>query len=107
MNRLPVDMRALALRVGLASASSMVLLMLGGCLATAPAMGGDKGVVSGSAAGGASDNTNTQLEKCSETLGTLAVAEDQNAPWYYQLRSNNLGSTVPVLRLMKQAGTMP
>lgn len=102
MIRRPVELRAAALRLGLAGASSVAVLMLGGCLATAPTMGGDKGVVSGSAAGGASDNSNTQLEKCSETLGTLAVAEDQNAPWYYQLRSNNLGSTVPVLRLMIQ-----
>ena len=98
----PSALPALVTRLGVATCVGAVSMTLGGCLATAPTLGGDKGVVSGSAAGGATDNNNTQLEKCSETLGTLAVAEDQTAPWYYQLRSNSLGSTVPVLRLMIQ-----
>lgn len=86
--------------LGLAGAASA--LLLGGCLATAPTMGENKGVVSGSASGGAAANENTQLEKCSETLGTIAVVENQGAPWYYELRNHRLGSTVPVLRLMIQ-----
>ena len=32
----------------------------------------------------------------------MGVEEDQAAPWYAQLRHYNLGSTVPVLRLMIQ-----
>ncbi len=91
-----------ASRITLGIAASAATVLLGGCLATAPTMGGDKGVVSGSASGGAAANENTQLEKCDEALGTIAVVENQNAPWYYQLRSHRLGSTVPVLRLMIQ-----
>jgi curli biogenesis system outer membrane secretion channel CsgG len=77
-------------------------LLLSGCLATAPTLGGNKGTVSGAAGGGTSEGENTALEKCSETLGTMALQEDVNAPWYYQLRSYQLGSTIPVLRLMIQ-----
>lgn len=89
-------------RITMSVAAAASALLLGGCLATAPTMGGDKGVVSGSASGGSAANENTQLEKCDETLGTIAVVENQNAPWYYQLRNHRLGSTVPVLRLMIQ-----
>lgn len=77
-------------------------LMLGGCMSTAPTMGENKGTVSGAAGGSTAQNNNTTLEKCTETLGTLAVQEDTNAPWYSQLRGYNLGSTIPVLRLMIQ-----
>ncbi len=35
-----------------------------------------KTVATGSAAGSATDNVNSQLEKCSASLGTLAIAED-------------------------------
>jgi Curli production assembly/transport component CsgG len=35
-------------------------------------------------------------------LVTLALVEDQQAPWFYQLRGRSLGSTIPVLRLMIQ-----
>lgn len=91
-----------ACRLAATIAAFSALLLLSGCLATAPTLGGDKGTVSGSASGSAADGGNTQLERCSETLGTMAVQEDQTASWYYQLRGNNLGSTVPVLRLMIQ-----
>jgi hypothetical protein len=76
--------------------------LLSGCLATAPTMGENKGTVSGAAGGASAENQNTQLEKCGETLGTMALQEDINAPWYAQLRGHNLGSTIPVLRLMIQ-----
>jgi hypothetical protein len=32
----------------------------------------------------------------------VALQEETNAPWYYELRRNQLGSTLPVLRLMIQ-----
>jgi hypothetical protein len=76
--------------------------LMSGCLATAPTLGENKGTVSGAAGGQAAEGQNTQLEKCAETLGTMAMQEDVNAPWYAQLRGHNLGSTVPVLRLMIQ-----
>ncbi len=77
-------------------------LLLSGCGSTAPSLGGNKGVVSGAAGGGTAEGNNSQLEKCGETLGTVALQEETNAPWYYELRRNQLGSTLPVLRLMIQ-----
>lgn len=82
--------------------TAAVLGLLVGCVATAPKMGENKGTVTGAAGGASAENANTALEKCDETLGTLAIEEDINAPWYAQLRSNQLGSTVPVLRMMVQ-----
>ena len=60
--------------------------------------------VSGSAAGGSSQGADTQLESCSQSLGTLAVHENQSEPWWahYYHRYPTLGSTVPLLRLMIQ-----
>lgn len=43
-----------------------------------------------------------QLEQCSETLGTLAVIEDRNASWYYQMQQYKVQSTVPLLRMLIQ-----
>ena len=77
-------------------------LALAGCVATAPKMGEDKGTVTGAAGGGTNEKANRALEKCTETLGTIALQEDTSAPWFLQLRGNNLGSTIPVLRLMVQ-----
>lgn len=77
-------------------------LLLAGCLATAPKMGEDKGTVSGAAGGAQAENNNSQLERCDETLGTIALQEDTQAPWWFQLREHQLGSTIPVLRLMVQ-----
>ena len=86
--------------LALATAASVALLT--GCLATAPTMGDNKGTVSGSAGGATTNNANSAIEKCDQTLGTLAMQEDVNAPWYLELRNYQLGSTLPVLRLMIQ-----
>lgn len=94
-----------SLRTGAAlQRSALVLapLFLAGCLATAPKMGEDKGTVSGAAGGAQAEGANTQLERCDETLGTVALYEDTNAPWWSQLRERQLGSTLPVIRLMIQ-----
>lgn len=82
-------------------AMGVTLTLLSAC-STMPSMGGNKGVVSGAASGGASEGENSGLEHCPETLGTMSIDEDTNAPWYYELRNHQLGSTVPVLRLMIQ-----
>jgi len=79
-----------------------VAAMLPGCLATAPSMGGGNTTVSGAAGGGTAEGNKSNLERCDESLGTLAMEEDTNAPWYAQLRGYQLGSTIPVLRLMIQ-----
>jgi hypothetical protein len=83
--------------LGLAAAAA-----LSGCLATTPTMGENKGTVSGAAGGAASEGGNAALEHCDDTLGTMALQEDTSAPWYAQLRGYQLGSTIPVLRLMMQ-----
>ena len=64
--------------------------------------GGSKGAVTGAAGGANSEGANSALERCDQALGTIGVVEDQNAPWYHQLQSYKLGSTVPVLRMMIQ-----
>ncbi len=71
-------------------------------MATTPTLGENKGTVSGAAGGTQAEGRNDKLEKCEESLGTMALYEDQNAPWWYQLRERQLGSTIPVLRLMIQ-----
>jgi curli biogenesis system outer membrane secretion channel CsgG len=59
--------------------------------------------VTGSAGGETSQGATSQLQHCDQSLGTLAVVEDQTAPWYYQLtREYQLTSTVPLIRLLVQ-----
>ena len=88
-----------------AMAIGVALIMLAGCAATTPQLGGASGQTATGAVGGAtSQNANSQLERCSEPMGTLAVHEDQTADWwrYYYSHYPQLGSTVPVLRMMIQ-----
>lgn len=75
-----------------------------GCAGTSPTLGGGQGgtVVTGSAGGATSTGANPQLETCAEPLGTVALDEDVNAPWYHSLQQYRLGSTTPLLRLMIQ-----
>lgn len=69
-------------------------LLLQGC-ASGPSVGGS---AAGSTASGGGN-----IERCDRSLGTLAIVEDQNEPWYRQLRNEyKLESTVPLLRLMVQ-----
>lgn len=42
------------------------------------------------------------LEKCDETLGTLAVVEDRNANWWHTMQQYKVQSTVPLLRMLIQ-----
>ena len=80
----------------------VVALIVAGCAGTTPSLGGGGTVATGSAGGSESQDASSMLEKCDESLGTLAVVEDQTAPWYYTLSQYKLGSTVPVLRIMIQ-----
>jgi hypothetical protein len=62
-----------------------------------------KTVATGSAGGSNSQNANNKLEHCDATLGTMAVVEDTNAPWYGMLTGQyHLGATTPVLKLLIQ-----
>jgi len=80
----------------------LALFGLGGCAGTTPTLGGAQSPVTGSAGGATAQGASSQLERCDESLGTLAVVEDQGAAWYGHLSQYKLGSTVPVLRLMVQ-----
>jgi curli biogenesis system outer membrane secretion channel CsgG len=86
-------------------AAIAVLMMITGCSGTMPQMGGGSGyTATGGVGGQTAHDRNSQLENCTETLGTLAVYEDQTLDWwhYYYRRYPNLGSTLPVLRMIIQ-----
>ena len=63
--------------------------------AVALALGAANAVAQSQTAGGT-------LEKCSQTLGTLAVVEDRNAGWYREMQQYQVQSTVPLLRVLIQ-----
>ncbi|PUE11899.1 peptidoglycan-binding protein [Limnohabitans sp. T6-5] len=60
-------------------------------------------VATGAAGGDASTNANTQLEKCSEPLGTLSLVENQQSEWFSVLTGQyKLPPTSNLLRLLVQ-----
>lgn len=80
-------------------------LALAGCSGTMPTLGGASDMSATGGAGGAnSQGANTQLEHCATSFGTLAVDEDRTTNWWYTFtnRYPQLGSTIPVLRMMIQ-----
>jgi curli biogenesis system outer membrane secretion channel CsgG len=81
----------------------VVTLGLLECGAIEPVLGGSNTTATGAAGGASAEGASNQLERCNESLGTVAVVEDQGAQWYGYLHSQyKLGSTVPVLRMMIQ-----
>lgn len=79
--------------------------LLAGCQGTTPSIGssGARTVATGAAGGATAENASDQLERCTETLGTLAVEENRGDPWYSVFRQRfQLESTVPTLRLLIQ-----
>jgi len=77
-------------------------LALSGCSQMTMGSAGAKSAATGSAGGAYTENANSQLERCMEPLGTLAVNEDHTANWYSWLGRYGLQSTIPVLRLLAQ-----
>lgn len=74
-------------------------VLLAGCVTT----GTNSTAISGSAGGGSSINANSSLERCSETLGTLAVDDGRAADWYGPFGSaTRVTSIDPLLRLAVQ-----
>ena len=84
------------------SVALVIALGLAECGATEPVLGGSSTTATGGAGGATSEGASSQLERCDESFGTMAVVEDQGAPWYGNLAQYKLGSTVPVLRMMVQ-----
>jgi len=86
-------------------AAAGAALLLSGCETTGMKMGSQdaKTVASGAAAGEASANANSALEKCASPLGTVSLVENQSAGWYSVLRNEyKLPPTANLLRLMIQ-----
>ena len=82
-----------------------MVLALSGCVSTSAKLGGgSNNLISGAAGGAAVDGVNTALETCEAPLGTLSMFEDTSLPWWNRYRAAfpQLGSTIPVLRLMIQ-----
>lgn len=94
---MPIKIRALPLCIA-------ALCTLSGCLATGVQMGTDKsGVGGGAVAGDNASNANSLLEKCSESLGTISLVENQSAGWYSTLTGQyKLPPTANLLRLYIQ-----
>jgi hypothetical protein len=92
-------------RFPLAAAALGALLALAGCQTTDMQMGSQsaKTVATGSAAGAASANTSSALERCASPLGTVSLIENQQAGWYTILRNEyRLPPTANLLRLLIQ-----
>ena len=87
------------------AAVTVGVLLLAGCQTTDMQMGsqGAKTVATGSAAGDASANASSSLEKCPAPLGTVSLIENQSAGWYTILRNEyKLPPTANLLRLLIQ-----
>ena len=87
------------------AAVALGALLLAGCQTTDMQMGsqGAKTVATGSAAGAASANTSSALERCASPLGTVSLIENQQAGWYTILRNEyRLPPTANLLRLLVQ-----
>ena len=86
---------ATILAIGLSACAEMTAVRVGSDSARTP--------VTGSAGGATSEGAMSQLQRCDQSLGTLAVIEDQGSPWYYRLTHEyKLPSTVPLIRLLVQ-----
>lgn len=82
---------------------SLIALALTACSNMQMGSSEAKTEATGSAGGTQSQNASNKLERCDASLGTIAVVEDTNAPWYGILTGQyRLGSTSPVLKLMIQ-----
>ncbi|RZL60875.1 MAG: peptidoglycan-binding protein [Variovorax sp.] len=80
-------------------------LLLTGCQTTDMQMGSQsaKTMATGSAAGSASTNGSSQLERCESPLGTVSLIENQSAGWYTILTGEyRLPPTSTLLRLLIQ-----
>ncbi|MCP4115516.1 MAG: peptidoglycan-binding protein [Desulfobacteraceae bacterium] len=82
----------------------VLLFLLTGCMSSmSTGSQGAKTVATGSAGGANAQDANSGLERCSASLGTLAIFEDKSESWYEHLTQDlSLPSTIPVIRLLAQ-----
>lgn len=81
---------------------AVAVMLLSGCAQMQMGSQDAKTTATGSTGGANSQNANSSLEKCSETLGTLSIEEDTSQPWFQTLQQQQLGPTTPVLKLLLQ-----
>jgi curli biogenesis system outer membrane secretion channel CsgG len=82
---------------------TLVLLpMAVGCSSMEMGSPAAKTAATGSAGGATAEGQNAALERCDKALGTMAIVEDTDSPWYRTLNEYKLGSTAPVLKLLAQ-----
>lgn len=87
------------------AAALVGMLALAGCQTTDMQMGSQsaKTVATGSAAGSASANASSALERCESPLGTVSLIENQSAGWYTIITGEyKLPPTSTLLRLLIQ-----
>jgi len=84
-------------------ATFFLTLAMTGCVGMQMGSQSAKTTATGSAAGSSTQNVNPALERCSSTLGTLAVVEETSSLWYTYLTTDwKLGPTTPVLKMLAQ-----
>lgn len=86
------------------SLCALSIIALAGCAASSTITQGAGGsAISGAAGGGTSAGANASLERCDQTLGTLAVDDGRGANWYAAFNSATQITTIePLLRLAVQ-----
>ncbi len=78
-------------------------LLLGACSTGNVQLGGSASPATGAAGGSASHGASSQLEHCSESLGTVSLVENQSSGWYATLTGQyKLPPTANLLRLLIQ-----
>lgn len=80
-------------------------ILLAGCVAPGGSIstGGSPTAVSGAAAGGTSAGADTSLQRCDETLGTLAVDDGRGKEWFASFgRATQVTTIEPLIRLAVQ-----
>ncbi len=99
MHFIPAPLRWSALTCGLVLAGCAGMPGGGGMLST----GTSPTAATGSAAGGASANANSSLERCPAPLGTIAVDDGRGKEWYASFgAATQVTSIEPLLRLAVQ-----
>jgi Curli production assembly/transport component CsgG len=88
------------------AAISSIATILAACGAMPPIKAGDAGsktLITGATGGSTTTNANSGLPRCEQPLGTLAVNEEREQPWFLQFtQDTKLNSTTPLIRLMVQ-----
>lgn len=91
-----------SLSKSLAAAGGLAFL-LSGCMGGQVTQGTGGTAISGAAAGGASVNAASNLQRCSEPLGTLAVDDGRSQSWYGPWsRETGVTNVEPLIRLAVQ-----